>query len=755
MGFNPFKSKIKTTVSTSVVRVLEDKLIGSSAKTGAIKGIFNGGDQLVEYILEELTSSIGVRAERMYKYGKDRYIHGLPNSYYLSTTKGKTIVQGILEQIEGRSVVIDYYNYGSLNNYHYGWLTLVNSYGYDHVSNELAVLSAIKGNTVYLVDMQIVVTEATMEEINSGALDQWGPPATSGYLPGFRGYNRGAKSTFIVDPMAGRDYLRVSYGWSLWIDGGAYETVDIPMSTLDPNLGYFQVKYHYNNGTKDVYKYWTYDDGTGTYPTLDAVFSPEYSALGSYFPFAYFRLQKHSTISDKTTQDYKSSKKLLKYLDMDYDQVAESINSNPNIADVESAVMMMAVPANTTNPVETLYLFDFFSNVFTKTRDVGYAKTPQMARIEYTLHNKVAPEISIVIQDSAYKIAVGFTGIYKRILAGTVCAVGSAVGGHGADTVIREGNRLGLGAADTPQSYVWSVDIPYHYYRKQVTPSVYEEVVVYDLNISYFVEGGFVSTVEGLDKNLLIPLDKAITEHYNVSDRELLYSRSLHYVLTSKIETKVAWYQQGSFKAVMFFVAVAMIAFGDIGNSSFILALAAAETALAVLIILVQYIVIMLLVKLVMKLFIKLVGVEFAMVLAIVLLLVGIYDAYTFGGIQGAPWAADLLSMSNSLMSGVSDSYKDALKLLEDSADSFGIYAKGQTEILENAQKLLEGNNLLSPFTVFGENPDDYYNRTVHSGNVGMLGISAITNYVDIALTLPKLDQTMDGGFTDGSLNVA
>ena len=84
--------------------------------------------------------------------------------------------------------------------------------------------------------------------------------------------------------------------------------------------------------------------------------------------------------------------------------------------------------------------------------------------------------------------------------------------------------------------------------------------------------------------------------------------------------------------------------------------------------------------------------------------------------------------------------------LLKDASD-FSKYIEEQTRLLDTAQDLLEGNNLLSPFVIFGESPDDYYNRTVHSGNIGVIGFEAVSSYVEVALTLPKLDETVGDNF--------
>lgn len=110
---------------------------------------------------------------------------------------------------------------------------------------------------------------------------------------------------------------------------------------------------------------------------------------------------------------------------------------------------------------------------------------------------------------------------------------------------------------------------------------------------------------------------------------------------------------------------------------------------------------------------------------------------------EGAPWASEMLQAANGLISEVSSYFSDALSDLAKQADLFGIYAEEKMELLENTNKLLQGNNLLSPFVLFGETPTNYYDRTIHAGNIGTIGLGAISNYVDYSLRLPELVDTL------------
>ena len=62
--FGLFESETVVSVSTSVSRVIDDRLIPNSIKTGTIKGILTG-DQLVENIMEDVIASMGVKGERL------------------------------------------------------------------------------------------------------------------------------------------------------------------------------------------------------------------------------------------------------------------------------------------------------------------------------------------------------------------------------------------------------------------------------------------------------------------------------------------------------------------------------------------------------------------------------------------------------------------------------------------------------------------------------------------------------------------
>lgn len=777
-----FSKETIVTVATSVTRVLEDDRIPNSVRAGMIQGLLSDdGNQLTENVLEQVTNSMGILANRAYRYGRDNYVNGLPDSTFLHTGQGESVARAIIETIENKQVTIDYYHFGALNNQHVGWQHLVTNYGYDQATNELTGLSTLKGFPVYLEDFQVAVKDATPEELRQGSLAQWGPAATEGPTPlrkvkvtsimGFEILRSPIPATpLLIDSTAVGDYFILSCIWRAHIpvivDGKTVikkdiqrERITFPMPVMDKGKPYFHAKYTYADpDTYDQYetlipgkkyvRYFTYQEDTGTYPELDNLFSPTFSDLGSFYPFAYFRLDKTSLAEDPESTQYKHSKKLVGILSLPYDQIVEAIDENPDIDDVESALLMMAVPAETTNPVEQRYLFEFFNRMYLNTGAVGAdLPTYTLPFIMSLPAQKKPPKISVVIQDATFKMAVSATAIRKFTKVGVKGVVDQCFSGTGTETAYLEYQEVNPENIIDVELIPSSWEVKYHYYIKQVSAAIYEEVRVYDLQTSYYVWRKYAaSQTKDYKDNLLIPIDFSITDEFNIKEREELCARGLHYVINSLYITELEWYEQDWFTTFVMMAAFVwtVITLGaDGGTFAKIASAIATMTVEQLIVYLLVQVAIAVATSLAFKLFVKAVGVKFALILAVVLAAAGMYDAIKFGNIKGAPWAETLLSTSSNLIKAVnSETLEDMLDLQADASD-FMKEMKEQYKLLDEANELLENKSLLSPFLVFGESPQDFYTRTVHSGNIGVLGIEAISSYVDISLTLPKLSQTI------------
>jgi hypothetical protein len=520
-------------------------------------------------------------------------------------------------------------------------------------------------------------------------------------------------------------HLKVTYVWETDPNTFSTESVDVSVTGYDPEADYFQASYEANGRLK----YWIYKNDTGTYPTLDDLFTDRPVVSGSYFPFAYFRYNKQSVIQDKTTDAYKTSKKMVEFIGMDYDLMAEAINENPDIGDVEQAMLVMAVPAVSTDEIECRYLFDYFDTLH---YEMDGATSAAVDSVGSRIFRKAVQGKSIVIQDKQFKMALQNSGIFKRLVAGTIGPIGTCTSTYtttteNLETVDEETNVF--------------VNVPLlskrHVYKKQIATGLCEEITVKDLKMVYWVFGEYTTTGDEDDDILLIPIDRTISRRYSMGDREHLYARSLHFVFNSRVVTKVKWYQTGVFKAILI-IAAAIISMYDGGWTLATILTTAGIQALIITIIVT--IVVGEIMAAVFKLFVKVFGADVALIVAVVAVLYGGYQMIQHGSIVGAPFASELLMISNGLsQAALSSKMSDLMGEAED----FRLLAEEKNDLLEKAEDLLENTSFLSPFVIFGEKPEDFYNRTVHSGNIGIVGINAISYYVDIALTLPKLNDTL------------
>lgn len=745
-----FSGKDVTQVATSVSRVIADDLVPNSVRTGVLKSVLEQGN-LSDYVLEEMIGSVAIRAERYYNYGKKSYLYGLPSGQRLSSTVGTEQVEKIIEDFEGKPVLMDYCHFGRSNSLHIGWMTLTNQYGYSHATNELATMSTAKGTPVYLKDMVVVIPSALIAERDPLELAQWGTPANAGYTPerlmNFGSFADFGRPTPInIDDSASEEYAKVFVVYQSPVNLAKpeeprtiiEETLNISVNAYPNDIEYFHAKYTIDG----ISKYWMYKYGSGTYPTLDTLFDTKQEPNGSYYPFAYFRYEKTSELENPDSESYISNKKLVDKLGLDYDTIAEAINDNPDIKNVEQAMLVMGVPATTENPIEQKYLFDFFNKLYLDNEGAfgNDYYIPGSASAYFSITKKLVNEAAnvMVIEDKRFKMALKNNGLYKKRVAGNIGAIGSHQSELTKTLVPIEVQDIVTGNISTEY-----FEMSLHVYRRQVTATLYEEVQVANLRLLYYIFKQHKTVGDKDDDILLIPIDRSITKDYTLLEREELLSRSLHYIFNSRVVTHLKWYQTGVFQAITIIIAVVITVYtyGADGGSGIAAALALSGTAGLIATIIFNLIIGQLLVV-AFKLFAKVFGAEAAQILAVVLIAYGAYQGYQLGSLTKIPYAGELLMVANGLMSaGMGQQFSD----LMDQYREFGNYVEQQTELLEQAKDLLNQQVMLSPFIIFGEKPEDFYNRTVHSGNIGVLGVDAVTYYCDMALTLPTINESLGG----------
>lgn len=737
-----FSNEYVTTVGTQAMRIFDDKSYVPSVKVGMLKNAYSSDPQLVENVMEEMSHSIAHKAHRMYAYAKSNYTHGLPFSRITSGVTGLEQVKAAIASERGTAVNIDYMQLGPPNIQHRGWTLLVSTLGYNPVTNKLGTLTASKGSDVYLVDMIVVARGSNLANRLPFTIAQWGPGATAGYTPkrlaqvnGQMGDMRG-HTKMQVNASATTDAVIVKY---IYLKDKVLTEEQVIINIPDMVEGdYYQVRYDYGPNLS-LTGYWTYKVGIGAYPAVDAIHTASFSAHGTFFPMAYVRFDKKNPTDTKDSAEYKTTEKMLKHINLVYKDLITQIHTNPSIGDVEQAIVAMMVPAITTNQSEQQYLFDFFKQLYYASDSINQlgAQTNSILKIIDKLYPNTQYGKAIIIEDKKFKTSLGFNNITQEIKVGDVCPVGKYISQHIAETTVSTPALTTGGTATVNKIEDRFI------YRYQIAKGLYEEIIVYDLYVTYYIFGIYTASGSGKDATLLIPLDYSITKAYNTNMREELYSRSLHMIVNARVITTLKWYQREWFRGFMI-VATFIITVASLGQTWKLLAAAIAAGATTYAIAYMIFIAVLkyMVVSFLTKTFVRIAGPKFAFIVAIIAVVVAISS----GGMKGSsstPWAADLLQTSTNLMKAIENDFTKSLSNLSKEIDRYKIYTETQTKLLEDANKLLESDNKMIPLIVWGERPDDFYNRTIHSGNIGIVGLDAIESYCDLMIKLPTMYDTI------------
>lgn len=747
MGLFSDKTKIK--VNVTVQPIFEASQIPDSARQGIIKGILNDGD-LVSYMNEELAGSITVRANSSVNWAKNKdYYFGVPTSQTKSNVDAKAVVLSTIATNVGQKITPDYYTMGPMNSFHYGWTWLVNVHGYNPNTNELVGLSASTGKKCYLANMVATYTKDSFDFMQQtydmGMVEQLGPTPSSGYTPSKPLTSLSTIGTYDKQPayevssVAVEDYVTITYEFEQAPGIFVKRGLTLPLTGVDLTRDYHQCRYRTAAGKVGFF---TYLQGSGTYPTVDAVFSLEFNNLGTFYPWIYFRINDQRVRDMFDLKAYEDATKLSERLGVNYDTLDAKVHEDPDVYDVQQSMILMGINPGDQTPDCIEYLFNQFSILHASSLPPS-SKANDLEESFYAF--TTSPSQLYNVRDKYFSMSFQYSGIAKQRKPGVIGTVGTfkseyAVVGQNDQTFLTNG-ALGVGKATITNGQ------PAWIYRSQVSDSMFEEVAVYGLRANYEVhkKKGFGAGAQ--DDTLLIPINKDILRTLGLRKREQVMCRSMNFFISTAIKITTPWYATGGFKIVMLIVTVVITIFTAGAAWQSIVAVAAlGATALAITIL--TYIVTTMAIQYGVQLFVKAVGPRLGIIAAIAAVAVGVY-----GSSIDATWADKLIGIATNLATQSQEAIQSTLlDTLGDLADLQEM-AKGAFDSLEDKKEQLglNGQNVgLEPLEMvyrvpeirFGESPNDLYNRTVHSGNIGSTSCEMVEYYVSSKLALPKLSDT-------------
>lgn len=688
-------SKKKTYVNAQTMSMIENT--PNTVQDSVVTSILKSRD-IAPDIVSNYLNGIYPKALRYYSYGRDKYVHGLP--------------QGTREFVQVNNIAL-----GLIIESEIGYPVALVTSTLDVCDANFFVLPWLTDNRGYDENTDEVSTYPTL------------PPGESGPV------------YYDQSTITAEDTVEIQYRYqnTNGFDSLLRETVTI--TGVKPDVYFYHVTYTPKGEGSTIHRWW-YDTTSGVYPELDV--DPAEELDSPYFPVAIVR--QFNNDLEEGDANFESTRKLLDVIGIDLEQVVEGIQSNPDEADIDHVYIVMGVDISSDVPSTLRYLHDYFSYLHSlnpTSRDAFDAWEYNTGL--YSTYANTPPMNKITIQDGQYNIDVGYLFTTREILTGTL-----------AEPVEREVNFNVPISNDS-----WSVNTDEIIFRLQLDEDTYSEVRVYGLmHINHVYGGKTVDTSlsdaferdgdgDQPNGNFVIPLNKNILTNLGLKKgTELMYD-AIKIVFNSYQVVKLKWYQTGFFKVVAIVVAIVITIYtyqpGALTSS---VVGAGAVVGLTTLQLVLADIVVAFAIKKTFELVAEVLPPNITFALAFIF---AAYAAGTYmstGSLQGLPFATEALMAANNLSQYAAENAYEELNV---EIETFLEESEAKLEELSDLWEELEVGVDLDPmdiFTSFGqeqyfEDPSTYYYRTVHIGNAGVSTLDSINYYVDNKLSLPSLSNSL------------
>lgn len=741
MGFG--STKTKKIVATSVQPVYESHMIKNTVLDATIKAVLHNVD-MPDTTAGNLIQSIGAKVNTGYLWAKNNYFSGVPQSRVVTSANASAELTTVFNTLYGVGHTVSYYVLQDINPIHYAWRTLIESYQYNPATNRIGTLTTSKGTPVYVKNIIPMITQASydfaVEEDVLSLYDILGAAPNSGItVTNPTGDPSAVGTPYQVDTVAVSDYIKVEYEYLL-LGVPTTESFNLTITSANDGVDTHQARVVTAGG---VVNYFSYIDGTGTYPDVDAVLGFNNAEAGTFLPFLYLRwnFTNEARNADRANKfdpsapitqgmttafakpghaipadidQYKDAVKWSKFIGVNFDSLCKSVNTNPNIEDVISSYLNFSCSLKAEYEVEREYLYRYFTTLY-----------GAMANgVEYGTLTSGGNFGQRIIDKRTFN-DFSFSSISRALVTGVVAEVGKY-------------HTFGIGS-----------------YAKQISDTQYIVLTMTNPKLFYNVLGKR-SAIPNDDQAHRIPIDRSILRQIGLVQREELLSRSMVIVFNTYIEVDVKWYQQEWFKIVMIVIAVVLTVASFFFPPLAPVALTAWSIVYMVIYILVMYIIMMVIQK-VMEILIDALGLENTLLAIVIIITVAVVMTATGNGAGAATMVSQLTGavltqLPTMLASAYQEAVADMTEELQEDMEEFQEMAKRQEAEMKakreeygNNRNLINGLEFVkkSPQVIWGESPDEFYYRSVHAGNMADVSYKAIKNYVKINTSIPTLKESL------------
>ena len=478
-------------------------------------------------------------------------------------------------------------------------------------------------------------------------------------------------------------------------------------------------------------KHLLFYEGFGGYPGFptERFLSPE-----PFYPVVTLRKENVDLFDESRIEEeeYQSTKKMLNLINIDPVELSENINDNPDIDEIDHAYLMFGVSLATTNNSCIQYLcrfFEFYAEEEFKLVDLSdedFVVDP----IDGGYRDKPEDLTRLRFYEGGLNMEVNWSKINVEYIQGSIGKTGNAK-----KEIMTEND----------EAYILKL---YH----QIDADTYLYIEVYGLRhtnfiiSSYYTETTIKDVFDNPDNsNFIIPIRSSFVEEMSSFDRDTLFYDSLHLVFYSYEVTKLKWYETDLFKVFLIIITVIVIATtGQAWAADLLLAIEGG--VLATLSFITVSILETLIIQYIFELAVDALGEKLSFVVAVLATVAAIYGYNVDSSLITNNWADKLLAASANITKAIDSSLKEDMADLIKQINAFQDQAKDLMDELEQKQELLNFDSILDPFMFIStrplinvnESPNEFFGRTVHQGNPGVLAYENLTNYVDMQLNLPK-----------------
>jgi len=704
-----FSGKTKTYVSSTSLNLMEEP--ANAVAEATLYAILSGAS-IPEVVNDNISSGLASKIRKAYKYGLNTYTLRLPTGRIGGVTQvASSIIKNIIEA------------------------ELIDDYGIAIIYSFIGTLAPELAASEYLSTHRVLNRTTNVVQSHSFSLShQNTQPLTFSEA-------RHVAATNSIELTYSHSYQDSSAEPTYNYDGDLVpgyiteifiETIPVPTGLIIGET-YCMAAYYKLDSSGAVLPteyFWFYRLATGVYPQL-TLNTTEFGST-AYLPIVPLRRDNTDLTVNKNTELYITSKKLLKMLSVDIDNIATKINENPDVGEIDHAYIMFGIDIQTKHEPSIRYLCEYFDYMYANSIyfEADHQNVPQA---EYQVFSHKFNRSLIQLQEYGLDIGINYNYITSTVITGSIGSVGTA----------------------TSQTIISTT--PYIIFRLQLTPRTYKQVTVYGLahtnNIynGYTVITNLTTSLESDNHNLIIPVHYGIANNLPSIVKNRLYYDSFRIILNSYKVQKLKWYQSSFFKFLFIIVAIVVVIITrQVWLANLLVAAKAGMVALLMYIL--PELLVGIAVSMAIKYAVKKLGAKLSIYLAAIIAVVAVisYNSQAFiDMMQGTlPSAQTLLSLSSSILQASNDLIQGQVGDIYAEIGDFQADAEKKWDILEAAQKLLDtGNNLnpmqmISPFKSYirlpTESPDAFYDRTIHTGNIGVLTLDTIESYTGLMLKLPE-----------------